>query len=230
MEPGPGTKPVRARAMLKRGLDLILVVPGVVALSPLLVVLALLVRLTLGPPVLFRQVRSGLGGRPFTILKLRTMTDARDAEGNLLSDDDRLTRLGRFLRRTSLDELPELFKVLKGDMGLVGPRPLRIDYLPLYSPEQMRRHEMKPGITGWSQVNGRNALTWEEKFTLDVWYIDHWSLWLDLRILGASLWKVMVGEGVSAQGQATMPEFKGTRSEDEARLNPGVASGDAVNP
>jgi sugar transferase EpsL len=218
------------RATLKRGLDLVLVVPGIVVLSPLLVVLGLLVRLTIGPPVLFRQLRSGFRGTPFTILKLRTMTGARDPEGNLLSDDDRLTRLGRFLRRTSLDELPEMFKVLKGDMSLVGPRPLRIDYLPLYSPEQMRRHEMKPGITGWSQVNGRNALTWEEKFALDVWYIDHWSLWLDFRILGASLWKVMVGEGVSAEGQATMTEFTGTRSEDDAGLNPGVTSEDAVNP
>jgi sugar transferase EpsL len=216
--------------MLKRGLDLILVVPGIVALSPLLAVLALLVRLTLGPPVLFRQLRSGLRGRPFTILKFRTMTDARDAEGNLLSDDDRLTRLGRFLRRTSLDELPELFKVLKGDMSLVGPRPLRIDYLPRYTRDQMRRHEMKPGITGWSQVNGRNALTWEEKFALDVWYIDHWSLWLDVRILAASLWKVIIGEGVSAQGQATMSEFRGTRNTDDPRLNSGITSGDAVNP
>lgn len=198
---------------MKRVLDLTVVVPAIVVLFPLLAVCALLVRVTVGRPILFRQQRPGLAGRPFTILKFRTMADTRDPDGNLLKDGDRLTRLGRFLRRTSLDELPSLLNVLRGDMSLVGPRPLRMEYLSRYSPEQMRRHDAKPGITGWTQVNGRNALTWEEKFALDVWYVDNQSLFLDLRILAATLWKVLIGEGVTARGHATMPEFMG--SEDD---------------
>lgn len=210
MERATRPNTLRGRGVVKRALDLVLVVPGIVLLSPLLAALALLVGLRIGRPVLFRQRRPGLHGRPFTLLKFRTMTDARDAQGNLLRDRDRLTRLGRSLRRTSLDELPELFNVLKGDMSLVGPRPLLVEYLDLYSPEQMRRHEVKPGITGWNQVNGRNALTWEEKFALDIWYVDNSSLWLDLKILAITVWKVLTREGVSAPGHATMPPFTGT--------------------
>lgn len=187
-------------------------VPGIVLVSPLLAALAMLVRLTLGRPVLFRQQRAGLHGKPFTIVKFRTMTDARDSNGNPLPDADRMTRLGRFLRRTSLDELPTLLNVLKGEMSLVGPRPLITDYLDRYSPKQMRRHEAKPGITGWNQIKGRNALSWEEKFALDVWYVDNWSLPLDLKILAISVWKVLIGDGVNAPGHSTMPEFMGTQS------------------
>jgi len=161
-------------------------------------------------PVLFRQERPGLHGKPFTIYKFRTMLDLRDEQGNLLPDEQRMPPIGRFLRRTSLDELPELLNVLKGEMSLVGPRPLLMRYLNRYTREQARRHEVKPGITGWSQVNGRNALTWEEKFKLDVWYVDHWNLRLDIKIMGMSLIKVLKREGVSAEGHATMPEFMGT--------------------
>jgi sugar transferase EpsL len=200
----------RLRAFAKRGLDVLLVIPGIVVLSPILAALGLLIWIRFGRPVLFRQQRPGLHGRPFILLKFRTMTEARDAEGNLLPDSERLTPLGRFLRRTSMDELPELFNVLKGDMSLVGPRPLLMRYLPLYSPQQKRRHEVKPGITGWNQVNGRNALTWEQKFALDLWYVENWSLWLDLKILAISVWKVVTGEGVTAPGHATMPPFTGT--------------------
>ena len=178
--------------------------------APLLGLIALLVRLTIGTPVLFRQRRPGLHGEPFTIYKFRTMNNARDAQGNLLPDADRLTPLGRFLRSTSLDELPELFNVLKGEMSLVGPRPLLMKYLDRYTPEQMRRHEVKPGITGWAQVNGRNALTWEQKFALDVWYVDNWSLWLDLKIIALTVWKILIREGISQPGQATMEEFMGS--------------------
>jgi sugar transferase EpsL len=199
------------REPVKRALDLFLVVPAIILLSPLLASVALLVWLTMGRPVLFRQRRAGLRGTQFTLLKFRTMTNARGATGNLLPDGERLTRLGRFLRRTSMDELPALFNALRGDMSLVGPRPLLMDYLDRYSPEQMRRHEMRPGITGWTQINGRNALSWEEKFTLDVWYIDNWSLRLDLKILFMTAWKVVLGKGVSADGHATMPEFMGTQ-------------------
>jgi sugar transferase EpsL len=179
-------------------------------LSPLLAVVAGMVRITLGPPVLFRQRRSGLHGKPFTLLKFRTMSDARDSRGNLLPDSRRLTRLGRFLRRASLDELPTLMNVVRGDMSLVGPRPLITDYLDRYSPEQIRRLEVKPGITGWNQINGRNSLSWEEKFAQDVWYVDNRSLWLDVKILSRTLGKVLMGHGVSAPGNATMPEFRGT--------------------
>ena len=163
----------------------------------------------MGSPVLFKQQRPGLHGKPFMMSKFRTMTDARDGDGNLLPDADRLTRLGRFLRSTSLDELPELFNVLKGDMSLVGPRPLLMRYLDRYTPEQARRHEVRPGITGWAQINGRNALSWEDKFTLDVWYVDHCSLLLDMRIILQTIWKVLRREGISQEGEATMSEFMG---------------------
>ena len=173
--------------------------------------LALLVRLKLGAPVLFRQQRPGLHGKPFTLYKFRTMIGARDADGNLLPDAERLTSFGRFLRSSSLDELPELFNVLKGEMSLVGPRPLLMEYLPLYSEEQMRRHEARPGITGWAQINGRNALTWEDKFKLDVWYVDHRSLWLDIRIIVLTIWKILKREGISQPGHVTAQKFMGER-------------------
>ncbi len=197
-------------ALIKRFLDLIMTVPAFVLLSPVLFVTALLVRCKLGKPVLFSQERPGLDGRPFKIFKFRTMTDARTPHGHLLPDEKRLTRFGRFLRSTSLDELPELLNVLKGDMSLVGPRPLLMQYLARYTPQQARRHEVKPGITGWAQVNGRNAITWEEKFKLDVWYVDNWSLWLDIKILFMTVWKIFKREGINQAGQATMEEFKGS--------------------
>ena len=194
----------------KRGLDLILVVPiGMLAL-PILGLVALLIRCAMAWPVLFRQQRPGLGGLPFTLLKFRTMTAVRDAQGHLLPDGDRLTRVGRVLRATSLDELPTLWNVLCGDMSLIGPRPLLMKYLDRYTPEQARRHEVRPGITGWAQINGRNALSWEEKFHLDVWYVDHCSLSLDLKILAMTAWKVLTREGISAGGHPTMPEFQGS--------------------
>jgi len=196
----------------KRLFDLAVAAPAMVLLAPVFGLLALLVRVRLGAPVFFRQQRPGLAGRPFSILKFRTMTDARDTEGNLLPDAQRLPSSGRFLRSASLDELPELWNVLRGDMSLVGPRPLLMQYLQRYSPEQARRHEVRPGITGWAQVNGRNALSWEEKFALDVWYVDHVSLPLDLRIIGATIGKIVKREGISQPGQATMEEFMGTHS------------------
>ena len=195
---------------IKRAFDVAAAAVGLVVLSPVLAGVALAVRLRLGAPVLFRQERPGLHGRPFIMLKFRTMTDARDAAGRLLPDAERLTPLGRLLRSTSLDELPELWNVLRGDMSLVGPRPLLVRYLDRYTPEQARRHEVRPGLTGWAQVNGRNALTWEEKFALDVWYVDHASLALDLKILLLTLRRVLAREGISAAGEATMPEFTGT--------------------
>lgn len=185
---------------------------GGLLLLPVIVLLVLLVRIKLGSPVFFVQTRPGLGGRPFRLFKFRTMTAAKDAAGNLLSDAQRLTPFGRFLRSTSLDELPGLLNVLKGDMSLVGPRPLLMEYLPLYSPEQARRHEVRPGITGWAQVNGRNALSWEEKFKLDVWYVDNRSLWLDIKILWLTAAKVFKREGISAEGEATMVKFLGKQS------------------
>lgn len=197
-------------ACLKRAFDLVISLFALLLLAPILGLLTLLVRLKLGAPVLFRQQRPGLHGKPFTLYKFRTMTDARDADGNLLPDAERLTPFGRFLRSSSLDELPELFNVLKGEMSWVGPRPLLMEYLPLYSPEQMRRHEVRPGITGWAQINGRNALTWEEKFSLDVWYVDHYRFALDLTILWRTFLKVVAREGVSAEGHVTMPKFTGT--------------------
>lgn len=196
----------------KRLMDLCLTCLALILLSPLLLLIALLVRIGLGSPVLFKQQRPGYLGRPFFIYKFRTMTDERDAQGNLLPDAKRLTRLGRFLRSTSLDELPELFNVLRGEMSLVGPRPLLMQYLERYSPEQARRHEVLPGITGWAQINGRNALSWEDKFRLDVWYVDHWSFWLDIKILFLTLIKVLRREGISQAGHATAEEFMGSES------------------
>jgi lipopolysaccharide/colanic/teichoic acid biosynthesis glycosyltransferase len=196
--------------MLKRLFDLLVTGLGLLALALPLLVLAGLIRLKLGSPVLFRQVRPGLHGQPFEMVKFRTMTDECGAYGALLPDAQRLTPFGRFLRASSLDELPELWNVIKGDMSLVGPRPLLMEYLPLYTPEQARRHEVRPGITGWAQVNGRNAISWEEKFALDVWYVDNRSLWLDLRIVWMTVRKVVVRDGISAAGEATMPRFRGS--------------------
>ena len=194
---------------MKRLFDLTAAALGLLALALPLLALIALVRIKLGRPVFFRQTRPGLHGQPFQMVKLRTMTDARGPDGALLPDAERLTPFGRFLRSTSLDELPELWNVLRGDMSLVGPRPLLMEYLPLYTPEQARRHAVRPGITGWAQVNGRNALSWEEKFALDVWYVDHQSLWLDIRILWMTARKVLAREGISAAGEATMGKFTG---------------------
>ena len=207
--------PVQER--IKRAVDVVTAAALLVVLSPLLGVVALAIRVALGSPVLFRQQRPGRDGHPFTMLKFRTMDDRRDGTGRRLSDAERLTRLGRILRRTSLDEVPELYNVLRGDMSLVGPRPLLMDYLPLYSAEQMRRHEVRPGITGWAQVNGRNALTWDDKFALDTWYVDHRTLWLDLKILGLTIVEVLNGEGIAAPGAATMEPFRGN---DDQRHRP----------
>lgn len=197
------------RRGLKRIFDATVASLALVLLSPLLLVLAATSRGTLGSPVLFRQNRPGLGGRPFTLLKFRTMTEARGSDGKLRPDADRLTSYGRWLRSTSLDELPELWNVLKGDMSLVGPRPLLIEYLPRYSAEQARRHDVRPGLTGWAQINGRNSLSWPEKFSMDVWYVDNVSLTLDLRIIGRTLSAVARRQGISADGDATMPPFAG---------------------
>lgn len=203
---------------MKRLFDILLIVFALPMLLPVLLLIALLVRLTLGTPVFFCQLRPGLHGRPFAMIKLRTMTDARDVNGNLLSDAERLTVFGRFLRATSLDELPELWNVLRGDMSLVGPRPLLMEYLSLYSSEQARRQEVRPGITGWAQVNGRNTLSWEEKFLLDVWYVDNQSFLLDLSILWLTIKKVLVMDGISQEGQATMEAFKGTQPQQKVML------------
>lgn len=197
---------------MKRLLDFIAALLGLIALALPLLLLMALIRRRLGSPVFFRQTRPGLHGQPFEMVKFRTMTDTRGPDGALLPDAERLTPFGRFLRSTSLDELPELWNVLKGDMSLVGPRPLLMEYLPLYSPEQARRHEVRPGITGWAQVNGRNAISWEDKFKLDVWYVDHCSLWLDIKILWLTVKKVLVREGISAAGEATMGKFTGSKS------------------
>jgi sugar transferase EpsL len=194
----------------KRVFDLAVTIPALVLLAPVFAVLALAVRLKLGSPVLFRQQRPGLNGQPFTLAKFRTMTDTRDDEGNLLPDKERLTPFGQFLRSTSLDELPELHNVLRGEMSLVGPRPLLMRYLERYNGEQMRRHEAKPGITGWAQINGRNDVAWEEKFALDVWYIDHTSLSLDLKIIALTFWRILRRDGISREGHATAPEFLGS--------------------
>ena len=194
---------------MKRLFDFVLACLALLILGLPLLFLIWQIRRKLGSPVFFRQTRPGLHGKPFKMVKFRTMTDARGPDSKLLSDSERLTAFGRFLRATSLDELPELWNVLKGDMSLVGPRPLLMEYLPLYSLEQARRHEVCPGITGWAQVNGRNALGWEEKFKLDVWYVDHRSLWLDIKILWLTVRKVLVREGISAEGEATMSEFTG---------------------
>jgi len=195
----------------KRTLDLLAATLGLIVISPLLLVLAVLVWIIHGWPVLFRQQRAGYKGKPFFVFKFRTMTDRNASDGSLLPDAERLTPFGRFLRSASLDELPELLNILRGEVSLVGPRPLFFRYLERYSPEQMRRHDVLPGMTGWAQVNGRNALTWEEKFTFDVWYVDHWSFWLDIKILWLTLWKMLKREGISQPGHATMEEFKGNK-------------------
>jgi sugar transferase EpsL len=195
----------------KRTLDLVGAACGLLLIGPVLLGLWVLVRMQLGRPALFVQTRPGEGGRLFRMLKFRTMTDERDTRGKLLPDAQRITAVGSFLRRTSLDELPELLNVIKGDMSLVGPRPLLVEYLSLYSPEEARRHDVKPGITGWAQINGRNDLSWEDKFKLDVWYVDNQSISLDLKILVLTLAKVVKREGISAQGEATMTRFTGSR-------------------
>jgi sugar transferase EpsL len=191
----------------KRIVDLALAIPAFIFLLPVMICIVVLVRMTMGQSVFFYQNRPGLGGIPFRIYKFRTMNDCYDKSGVLLPDSDRLTRIGEFLRSTSLDELPELINVVKGDMSLVGPRPLLMQYLERYTAEQARRHEVKPGITGWAQINGRNALTWEDKFKLDVWYVDNHSLWLDLKIIALTILKIIKREGINQPGQATAEEF-----------------------
>ncbi len=198
--------------IVKRLFDLFVSLFALMALWPVILLVGLLIRFKLGSPVLFKQTRPGLHGKPFNMLKFRSMLDATDKDGNPLPDEQRLTRFGRILRSTSLDELPGLINVLKGDMSLVGPRPLLMEYLPLYSAEQARRHEVRPGITGWAQVNGRNAISWEDKFKLDVWYVDNRSIWLDIKILFLTVKKVFVREGISAAGEATMSKFTGSRN------------------
>ena len=198
-------------AWTKRLFDLLAASVGLILLSPVMLLLALLVRLLIGPPILFWQQRPGYRGRPFHIIKFRTMTDARDAAGQPLPDSVRVTSFGRWMRLLSLDELPELYNILRGEMSVVGPRPLLMEYLPLYSPQQMRRHEVHPGLTGWAQINGRNTLDWPGRFQLDVWYVDHWSLWLDIKIIVITLWKALTREGVNQPGSATTDFFRGTR-------------------
>ncbi len=200
---------------MKRAFDLIAALVAILLAWPLMVVVAVLVRVNLGAPVLFRQQRPGLNAKSFYIYKFRTMLSACDTNGVKLPDEKRMTRFGSLLRSSSLDELPELWNVLKGDMSLVGPRPLLMEYLPLYTPEQARRHEIRPGITGWAQVNGRNSLSWEEKFKLDVWYVDNWSLWLDVKIISLTLQKVFNRDGISAPGEATMSHFTGSLTKDK---------------
>jgi lipopolysaccharide/colanic/teichoic acid biosynthesis glycosyltransferase len=202
---------------IKSALDFCLALIGVVLLSPLLLAIYLALRINIGSPVMFRQRRAGLDGKIFELLKFRTMTGARDQEGNLLPDDARLTPLGRRLRALSLDELPQLWNVLRGELSLVGPRPLFAEYLDRYTPEQARRHLVKPGITGWAQINGRNAISWEQKFALDTWYVDHWSLWLDFRILMLTVWRVVSRQGISSGDHATMPVFMGSKNEETQR-------------
>lgn len=197
--------------MLKRLFDIAASAAALIILSPVLLVVMLLVRIKLGSPIFFTQVRPGLHGKPFKMVKFRTMTDERDEKGELLPDAVRLTKFGQFLRSTSLDELPELWNVLKGDMSLVGPRPLLMEYLSLYNAEQKRRHEVRPGITGWAQVNGRNTVDWPERFQLDVWYVDNHNLWLDIKVLFATVKKVLVRDGIAAEGEATMSKFTGNQ-------------------
>lgn len=196
--------------VIKRLFDLCLAVPGLIVSLPIMAVIALALRIKAGSPVIFRQARPGLQGEIFTVYKFRTMSNLVDKDGKLLSDEQRLFPLGKFLRATSLDELPELFNILRGEMSLVGPRPLLIAYLDRYTPEQARRHDVLPGVTGWAQINGRNILTWEEKFCLDVWYVDHWSFWLDIKILWKTAGSVLRREGINQPGMATAEEFKGT--------------------
>lgn len=196
--------------MVKRAVDIFASLFGLILLSPIILILALCIRRKLGAPVLFRQIRPGMNGKPFEMVKFRTMRDAVDAHGVPLPDDKRMTPFGSFLRASSLDELPELWNVLKGDMSLVGPRPLLMEYLPLYSQEQYRRHDVRPGVTGWAQINGRNALSWEDKFKLDVWYVDNRSIVLDFKILLLTVKKVLVRDGISAEGEVTMSKFTGS--------------------
>jgi len=197
--------------MLKRVFDIVASLAGLIVLSPVIAIVAYLIHKRLGSPILFRQVRPGLGGIPFEMVKFRTMRDAMDAKGHPLPDSERMTDFGRFLRSSSLDELPELWNVIKGDMSLVGPRPLLMEYLPLYDEMQVRRHDVRPGVTGWAKINGRNALSWDEKFQLDVWYVENQSLWLDLKIIFLTLKKVLIRDGISAEGEVTMPRFTGSK-------------------
>lgn len=194
--------------IVKRLMDIVASAVGLVFLCPLLAVTAVLIQAKLGSPIFFRQTRPGLNGKPFVILKFKTMSNDRDGNGNLLPDSQRLCKFGHLIRAMSLDELPELSNVFKGDMSLVGPRPLLMRYLDRYTPEQKRRHLVKPGITGWAQINGRNSLSWDEKFELDIWYVDNWSLWLDIRIIFITIRKVLMREGICAAGEETMPEFR----------------------
>lgn len=196
---------------MKRSIDFIFSLFLLIITSPVILITVIIIKIQIGSPILFKQQRPGLNGKPFFIYKFRTMTDERDKNGNLLPDEIRLTKTGEFIRKLSLDELPQLFNVLKGDMSFVGPRPLLMKYLPLYDEEQVRRHEVRPGITGWAQINGRNAISWEEKFKYDVWYVDHQSIWLDIKILFLTVIKVFKSEGINQQGQATMEEFKGNK-------------------
>lgn len=199
--------------MIKRGMDILGAAVGLILFSPLLLLLWFLIRRNMGAPVLFRQTRPGKDSKPFDMVKFRTMKDAQGPDGRPLPDSERITSLGLKLRSSSADELPELWNVLKGDMSLVGPRPLLMEYLPLYSPEQARRHEVRPGVTGWAQINGRNSLSWEEKFDLDVWYVDNRTIWLDIRIIWMTIAKVLNRDGISATGEATMPRFTGKGSQ-----------------
>jgi len=198
---------------MKRIFDFLVALCAILTLMPVIIVVAVLIRFKLGSPILFTQDRPGLNSKIFKMIKFRTMLDAKDKQGNLLPDDERMTKFGAFLRSTSLDELPGLFNVLKGDMSLVGPRPLLVQYLPLYSPEQARRHSVRPGITGWAQVNGRNAISWDDKFSFDVWYVDNQSFWLDFKILLLTVKKVFVREGISADGHVTIEPFKGSNND-----------------
>ena len=196
---------------MKPVIDIVLSFVAIIILCPVILVVGLLIRFKLGSPILFQQVRPGKDGKPFKMIKFRSMLDAEDSDGNVLPDEQRLTRFGKLLRSSSLDELPGLWNVIKGDMSLVGPRPLLMEYLPRYSAEQYRRHDVKPGITGWAQVNGRNAISWEQKFELDVWYVDNQSFWLDIRILFMTVKKVLFRDGISAEGEATMSKFTGSQ-------------------
>lgn len=209
---GTGNRFTRYSRLIKSILDRLVAAIALLFFSPLLLIIAIAIYTRMGSPIFFSPVRPGKNGCIFTLYKFRTMTNERDADGNFLPDEQRLTALGQFLRKTSLDELPQLWNVLKGDMSFVGPRPLLVEYLDRYTPEQARRHEVKPGITGWVQINGRNAISWEEKFQLDIWYVEHWNLWLDLKILGLTLVKVLKREGISAEGHVTIPKFIGSES------------------
>jgi sugar transferase EpsL len=195
---------------VKRICDIAIAVMVIVITSPILVLTSLAILISMGPPICFCQMRLGIRGKPFVIYKFRTMVDGRNEDGTLLPDEKRLTKLGKMLRSSSIDELPELLNVIKGDMSIIGPRPLLVDYYKLYTKEQARRHDVLPGITGWAQVNGRNSLSWEERFELDVWYIDNWSIWLDLKILLKTIRTIFIREGISADGHATMPDFRGS--------------------